>query len=145
MGPWSTTRDMGKILHTWQNGRFIHIQGGFRSKKTMDPFFEAALSMGCIYGFQSIDRVKVKQNKRKPVSSDNSMPFISTGTKRGSRWRLKENSFVLVAWNVTSHLSPHSTILRSSNSSSPADSTFSKKQTYQGWNRSGVICIDPYS
>ena len=31
-------------------------------------------------------------------------------------WRLKESSFVLVALNVTRHLSPHSTILRRSNS-----------------------------
>ena len=67
--------------------------------------------MDCIYGFQSIDRVKVKQRKRKVVSSGNSMPFISTGTKRGSLCRLKESSFVLVGLNVSSHLSPHSTIL----------------------------------
>ena len=84
--------------------------------------------MDCISGFQSIDRKKVKSSKRKLVSAGNSMTFISTCTKRGCLWRLEESSFVLVALNVTSHLSPHST------SSSPADSTFSKK-TYQHWNR----------
>ena len=38
---------------------------------------------------------------------------------------LKESSFVLVALDVTSHVSPIPTILGRSNSSSPADSTFS--------------------
>ena len=130
------------VLHTWPNGRFVQLQDGFRSKETMGPiweptFLEPALVMDCIYiyGFQSIDQVKVKPSKQKLVSSGNSMSYISTGIKRGSLKELKESSFVLVALNVTSHLSPHSTLLCKSNSSSPADSTFLKKQTYQDWNR----------
>ena len=34
MGPWSTP-DMGTVLHTWPNGRFVQIQDGFRSKETL--------------------------------------------------------------------------------------------------------------
>ena len=83
-------------------------------------FLKAAFIMECIYGLHS-DQVKVKPHKWKLVSSGNSMPFIFTGTKRGSLWRLKESSFILVALNVTSHMSPHSTILSRSNSSSPTN------------------------
>ena len=39
MRPRSTTRQMGTVLHTWPNGRFVQIQDGFRSKETLinDP------------------------------------------------------------------------------------------------------------
>ena len=51
---------------------------------TEPTFLEAALAMDCIYGFKSIDRVKIKPSKQKLVSSGNSMPFISPGTMRVS-------------------------------------------------------------
>ena len=94
-------------------------------------FLEAAMAMDCICGFQSIDTVKLKPSKGKLASSGISTTFTSTCIKSRSLWRLEERSFVLVALNVTSHLSPHFTILRRSNPSSPADSTFSKNPTYQ--------------
>ena len=151
MGPWSIIPDMGTVLYTRLNGSFVQIQDGFRSKEMLGPikgadFLEAALAMDCIYGFQSTDGVNVNPSKQKQVSSGNSMPFNSTGTKRGSLCRLKESSFVLVALNVTSHMSPLSTILHRSYSSLPADPTFSKKNglTKTGI-KSGVICIDAYS
>ena len=91
---------MRTVLHTRSNARFVHIQDGSRSKERDLTFLEAALSMDCIYGFQSMDPVKVK--------TSNSTPFIYTCIKKGSIWRLKEGSFVLVTLNVTSHLSLHS-------------------------------------
>ena len=128
----SLFKHMGTVLHTWLNGRFV--QDGFRSKETLGHIKEvhvprSSLSNGLyiyIYGFQSIDRVMVKSRKRKLASFGNSMPFISTGTKRGTMV-IEKSNFVLVAFNVTSDLSSHSTILHRSNSSSPADSTFSEK------------------
>ena len=35
MGHWSTTQDMGTVLQTWPNGRFVQIQEGFSSKETL--------------------------------------------------------------------------------------------------------------
>ena len=73
------------------NGRFVQIQDGFRSEETMGPIKRCQLSLKqpwqwIVYGFQSIDLVKVNPSKRNLASSGNAMPFISTGMKRWSLW-----------------------------------------------------------
>ena len=35
--PWSTTPDIGTVLHTWLNGRCVQIKDGFRSKEMLAP------------------------------------------------------------------------------------------------------------
>ena len=49
----------------WLNGRSVQIQDGFKSKVMLGPIkgacslLEAALAMDCVYGSQSIYRVKI--------------------------------------------------------------------------------------
>ena len=113
--------NMGTVLHTWPNGRFVQIQDGFRGKETLGPIKGAHIpwsSLGNgLYIWLPVHRSSKGQDKQtKTISSGNSMPFHSSpqAPKRMSLLRLKESSFVLVALNVTSHLSPHPTILRRS-------------------------------
>ena len=54
-----TTPDMGTVLHTWPNGRFVQIQDGFRSKETLGPlngahFPWSSLGISCISYFNSV-------------------------------------------------------------------------------------------
>ena len=112
MGHWSTTPDMGTVLHTWLNGSFVQIQDGIRSNET------PGLIKGAHFPRSSLDNgldiwLPVHRSSKGKLVSGNSM---HTGTKRGSLWQLKG-------------------ILHRSNTSSPADSICSKHQTYQDWNR----------
>ena len=139
--PW----DLGAPPQIWEqysiHGRMVDLyrykmDSGVRKWCALwreTTFLEAALAIDCIYGFQYIDLVKVQPSKRKLLLWQ--FNAIHLQAPRGFLWWLNESSSILVALNVTSHMSPHSTILSRSNSCSPADSTFSKKQTYQDWSR----------
>ena len=138
MGPWSSTPDMGTVLHTWSNGRFVQIQDGFRSNKMLGPmkgahFPWSSLCNG-LYIWHPVYRLSKCQAKQTQSSLFWQLNAIHLHKhqKRVSL-AIEVSSFVLMALNATSHLLPHSTILHRCNSNSPANSTFSKK--YQDWNR----------